>query len=332
MYLDPYTLLGKNYMYPEFRAITEGWGEIDYIDDERLQKANEDGRFSLFDEDAGLFLFFTDYKSFTQLYDYPTTGGNLILSRLSFLINYDQGFAPYTKKLPYGIQATDSYQQLQARFNEPVKLLKAGGFVEKAIWHYKDLQIIVSFLNGGNNIKIISFIPCLKTNYQTADDVNTAPRLAQLSSFFGSEWNNKNLLEPFAKLGLDFSFSEVKKYGEIDFKKSHGIELYFLTGDKFPVDIYTKLDPKKYYFSGFRVRSYLDFKSKQFAGELPWGIDWEASPAVVESFIKAKPTKSVLDELDGYQEWPTDKGLLHILYTLLEDRILRVSVYANGCY
>ena len=87
-------LLGRTWEDDQVQAFIAGWEQLEWIDEEDLDKAREDRRLSLMNEKLGLYLFFTDGASYRARYGRPRSSGDLILSRIACVFDYHPNWTP----------------------------------------------------------------------------------------------------------------------------------------------------------------------------------------------------------------------------------------------
>lgn len=321
-------LLGHAWEGARVQALVEGWEQLEWLDREALKKARADHRLSLMDPGRGIYLFFTDADSHLARYGEPCTKGNLILSRVSLLRHFGPQWTPYAGTLPLGLRADDMVGDVLRRLGSPAELWRVGLNVSKARWSTPDAEVDVSFECDTGRLKLVTM-----TRPRVAPiSASEMPTPEQFARQFGRPLAELQEDAQFAPFSLGAKAREIAEYGEADYSREFGVELYFKPGAEMADTVPGAPRSSEPCLSGVRYRADLDFQSNGYAGPLPWGLQMSDTIDVAMSKAAARPFKEALDRDDGYQLWRTDLCDVHVLYSFLEDRIYRVTLLARGCY
>jgi hypothetical protein len=330
-------LLGTAYGSPVIDKLVGTWEQLKWIDEEELTNAARDHRLSLMNRELGLYLFFTDDQGFRSRYGPPSDSGSLILSRVVYLFSLAPDFTAFAGSLPLGLVREDDYLSLALKLGPPVEAWRAGPQVCKARWLHEDTQIDVSFDQKASGLRLLSVMPrrtedAHLTDQEQAQACALLPTPGEFVSLLGTPLSQLAQMVSLAPLRLSAHRDEIAEYGEADFTKSWGLELYFKPGQEIDRSIHPGAASNEPCLSGLRYRADLDFASRGFQGPLPMGLSFDDPPAVVVAKVGTAPWKSSFDERDGAQRWRFERADLHVLYSVLEDRIYRVTLLARGCY
>jgi hypothetical protein len=326
---DTAGLLGHSLESPEVQRLVSGWEQLEWIDEEDLLNARTDGRLSLINRDLGLYLFFTTAERYALRYGIPRSSGWLVLTRAVFLVDFGHGFNSNPGPLPLGLKPTEPFESIVQRVGRPVRDWYSGGRICKGRWLIDDMDVDISFGRGG--IKLVSVTPKRQAPH-TKPPAWSPPSPSEFVELFGSPLSSLRRMPELAALNLGQHSDEIGTYGEADFSAEHGLELYFKHGAEIDRNLYPGPESSEPCLSGLRYRVDLDFSSSGYRGPLPMDLDFDDPMPVVMEKVGAPPDKEALDENDGYQRWHLARTDLHVLYSLLEDRIYRVTLLAHGCY
>ena len=75
-----------------------------------------------------------------------------------------------------------------------------------------------------------------------------------------------------------------------------------------------------------------DAESAGWAGELPGGLDFDDSPEMLFAKIGAQPVQHGDTALTGHAVWHFEDSTLHVLYSNLDNRLLRIKLIAPGTW
>jgi hypothetical protein len=321
--------MGHAYESSEIQSLVRDWEQLEWVDEEDIDAAHVDGRLSLMNRDLGLYLFFTTADRYTPRYGPPQAEGSLVLARIVFLLHFGRGFSPFSGPLPLGLSPAEHCKSIAQHANRPVREWLTGGRVCKARWQTDHLEVDVSFNTQG--IKLVSATPALRTPGGNTP-LMPLPTPAEFVDLFGMPLSSLRHRPELKDLQLGSRVAEINTYGEADFSAEHGIELYFKPGGEIDRSIYSGPQTKEPCLSGLRYRVDLDFQSTGYKGSLPKGLDFDDPVEVAAAKVDMPPDQESFDEHEGYQRWHLARTDLHVLYSLMEDRIYRVTLLAHGCY
>ena len=323
-------LLGRTWEDDQVQAFIAGWEQLEWIDEEDLDKAREDRRLSLMNEKLGLYLFFTDGASYRARYGRPRSSGDLILSRIACVFDYHPNWTPYNGELPLGLGAADTAATTISRLGEPARAWMAGPTLSKARWLTPEAIIDVSFVKATGGLKLVGLTPIPIAS--ASPPQLSLPTPGYLANLFGQSLATLQRDPQLQVFDLGDKEAEIHRYREVDYSAELGMELYFKPGVEM-VDAWPGAPRNgEFCLSGARYRADMDFQSNGYTGPLPWGLDMEDTIDVVMHKAGLAPFKQAIDDRDGYQRWRTDVGDVQVLYRFLEDRIFWVSLLARGCY
>lgn len=227
--------------------------------------------------------------------------------------------------LPHGIAFTDGRSALLEKFGpspwrfpfvEPIKLER---------WDFPDHWLLVRYTDNMNGLRQIQIGLKPKKQSPTVLPKIEQPDIHVLQSMFEHRWEEVAAHPDLA----DADFSEVASasdgsHHEVDELKTRGVEFYFRQSKK--------KDESFYILSGARyIRKGLFF-STGFDGDLPQGLQFCDTPEVAIKKVGVYPVTGNADELGGYYVWRLPEYMLHVQYSVMEQRINRIYVAAHPYY
>lgn len=115
-------------------------------------------------------------------------------------------------------------------------------------------------------------------------------------------------------------YQAVQEDGELDLLRSYGATLAFAAGSAGPV------------FRSITLHRNRDMESAGWDGGLPCNLSFEDSPETLFKKIPLQPVQQSDSALTGHAVWHVDGYTLHILYSNLDNRLLRVKLIAPGTW
>ena len=290
-------------------------------------------------EDKGIRLVFGD-EAFYRANGRPFLLIPLVLTSVCFY-GGDEYYhhARFTGALPHGLVWEDSRQNAWKKLGQPQWQYKQSVppmVVDR--WDFKgeddkNYWLLVFYSENESAIRHLQLgwapapQPARETVGNTSKETITFAAIAPL---LHKPWNTPTVRERFAAFAVEKAISECDEgCAEVDAVVHDGIELYF--------DPPSEKDAKDgegnvYRFSGLRMFRFGDSGSKGYKGTLPNGLVFADKPEVVIAKVGSAPVASELDEFSGYFVWNLPDYLLHVMFSVQEQRIDRVTVIAHGYY
>lgn len=326
----PLGFLGRGWDDPDLQHALRGWPDRQFIDEVSIDKAVENGRLSLFNLGMGVYLSFTDVDSFMSRYGLAKTSGDITVCRVVLFGQYHSDVNRYEGPVIAGLDTRSTLQMWTDALGRPEWQHSVDGAVRKARWRHDGSVVDVSFTPGGE-CKLVSMAPAF-TQDAIATQASTRELQAQILTpdgviaSLGLPITDPRLLNSFQSLGYESKLDEASSYGEIDFSADHGFELYAAPRDVLSVNKSDSVLPSALCLSGARYRHDLDFKSVQWQGALPFGITFDDGPDTVLSKVGHAIDSEDFDEMEGFHRWRFELFDLHVLYSLAEDCVYRVTL------
>lgn len=326
----PADLLGRGWDDPVLQRLLSAWPDRPYIDDESIERAVENGRLSLFNLDLGVYLFFADEPSFMARFGVGKSGGAITVCRVVLFGQYHMEVERYRGRLFAGLDTTCGIDAWVEALGRPEWTHQIGPTVRKARWLSRGVVVDVSFTSYGECL-LVSLMPELSPE-ALGSRSETAERHAGLLSpdgvlaSLGSPLSSPDLKEAFRSVMYEAKLHEASSHGEMDFSETDGFELYGAPAKTLQLDRPINAPGATLCLSGARYRHDLDFKSIQWQGPLPFGITFDDGPDTVLAKVGRPPDSESRDEMEGFHRWTFQSHDLHVLYSLAEDHVYRVTL------
>lgn len=249
--------------------------------------------------------------------------------------NHDRFDGP----LPYELTWVDTREQVwkklgapnwqfaQANENAVVERWDFSLDTDQAHW------VLVFYVEDEQSIKLIQlgWAPQRVQPEPTLVDKRKPPlRFEALAPLLHKPWNAPAVHQQLAALPIQAAIDECgKDCAEVDAVIEDGIELYF---DEANMQDRKDADGEVFRFTGLRFFRYGDSGSRGFKGQLPSGLKFADRPEQVIAKVGVPPTAGDADEFSGYYVWNLPDYLLHVMFSVQEQRVDRVTVIAHGYY
>ncbi len=239
---------------------------------------------------------------------------NLVLSQIYFYTQNDNTQA-YTGKLPYELLSTDTRAQVRDK-------LKAFEATRKSYitdcWDVdENLYLTVRYNNYGAIASVF-----LRLKIQALKPTEHTLTLADLSSSFNKRVSRQTVkdIALFNKLTLpltDEQWDEWYDTRELTLTDEYGIELYLDNS-------------KSATLSAIKFFAPRERESVGWSGDMPLGLTFDDSPEVLLAKVKKQPNQRSDETLTGFCLWHFETFSLHVVYSNVDNRLLRVTVMAVG--
>ena len=238
--------------------------------------------------------------------------GELLLTQAYFYSGFND-IQSYTGELPYGLTFADGREVARAKL--AAYEATRHSYLNDT-WDVEGYRLSVTYKEGGQSIDRIA-CRVLAAPIPRMQEL-TYPALANVTAAFGFGIRSPEFSELWGSLLDDEKTQEAVDDGEIDFTQSYGATLGFANSGSGPI------------FRSIILHRNRDTESAGWAGELPQGLDFEDSPEILFQKIKDQPIQQSDSALTGHGVWHFDDYTLHILYSNLDNRLLRVKLIAPG--
>lgn len=243
--------------------------------------------------------------------------GELLFTQVYFYAGFDD-IAQYSGSLPFGVQWNDTREQVRARLSELAHTLHSSDVSDA--WDAPGYRMTVHYTAGSQQQpdKLVCMQPLNRPG--VPKDKRTVPSVDWMVRQWGESVATPEWRSAWGKYLSKDALAEGKEDGTIDFSLSLGINLH------------VQVDAGKPLLQAISLFGKAHDTATQWAGETPLGLDFDDSPHTLFRKITNKPAKRKDGELSGYAVWHTKEYTLHVLYSFVDNRILRIKLLAPGTW
>lgn len=241
--------------------------------------------------------------------------GDMVLSQL-YLYAGHADIQRFQGVMPFGLQWQDTREQVRARLFGYES--SRHSHVTDA-WDVPGYRLTVVYADDGDSL---SRIVCRRLPAALAPRV--ALVLPQLRDLLGSL--GESVAAPSFALMWQSGYwskdhiSAAYADGEIDLNSTCGLTLR------------TESDSADPILRSVTFHRNRDQEGSGWRGELPAGLDFEDSPQELFRKLNAAPVQQADSALTGYGVWHLTDYTLHVLYSNVDNRLIRVKVLAPGTW
>lgn len=240
--------------------------------------------------------------------------GTLLLTQAYFYAGFDD-IRPFTGILPYGLAFAD---------NRAIARSKLGVFERSRhsylndTWDVDGYRLSVTYTETGASIDRMA-CRVLATSIPRTRHV-VFPDLKAITHAFGATLKSPEFQKLWAGTLTDEDDESAHEDGEMDLLETYGATLAFAPSSVGPV------------FRSIVLHRNRDMESVGWGGGLPNDLDFEDSPEILFKKIASQPVQQSDSALTGHAVWHFDDYTLHVLYSNLDNRLLRVKLIAPGTW
>jgi hypothetical protein len=247
--------------------------------------------------------------------------GRLALSQLYFYGDHS-GVSPYRGDLPFNLVLSDDQREVRRK-------LSAFDAVRRSyvrdVWDLPEYRLIVTYAAGASRI---SSVLCLlrPSPWPQAAPEPPLPRPNQIVELFGHRRESPAFVTTFSPLGLQASGLGVDRQRVADLRRTHGFELYFRPAGAAGTDA----AGTGMVFAAIKLYRDRDLDAHGYKGELPLDIRFDDPQNIIFDKIGRAPNWQKNADLQGFAVWHFPTVSLHLLYSNLENYLLRVTLMQHG--
>jgi len=261
----------------------------------------------------GLELGFTDSEYQAAAPRHRWRHGELVLTQVYFYSDRDD-IRPYRGPLPYGLAFGDDRAQTREKL-AAVEGTRHSWLTDT--WDVDGYRLNVVYAADSQGIARLAcrVMPAPIERKRPA----SRPRLAEVVDLLGEPIDSPALTTLWGAVIDAGRRRAAIEDGEIDLLATHGATIEFATD--------CAAGPGVRSVTLYRNR---DRESAGWEGELPLGLVFDDSPEALFSKIAIKPAQHADSALTGYVVWERERFTLHVLYSNVDNRLLRIRLLAPG--
>lgn len=243
--------------------------------------------------------------------------GALLFTQVYFYAGFDD-VARYTQALPFGVSWADTREQVRARLTELAPTLHSSDVSDT--WDGPGYRVTVHY--AAEPQQRPDKVVCRQLAHSAAPpkDAQAMPKAQWMAQHWGASVAAPEWRSAWGQYLSDKALKQGMEEGAIELSQSHGVTLHVNADAGEPL---------------LRALSFFGNQHEnavQWPGALPFGLSFEDSPHTLFQKVKAKPEKRQDGELTGYAVWHHQDFTVHVLYSFVDNRILRVKLLAPGTW
>ena len=265
---------------------------------------------------AGIEFGFDDEAAWVGLDETEFGKRPMVLTQI-YLYGCHEGVRPYQGLLPFGLQLSDDRATVREKLDE---FESTRHSYVRDTWDTPTFRMTVSYANSEHCIEFVVFTlrepPLPPLGYALAP----VPSLASIVAIFGHALDDPAVHQALDPLGLRGQTDEIEDTGEADFRNPYGLSVNFSLSRR----------RKKFLLVGVTFFEGREQGARTWPGDLPYEIRFGDSPETFVQKLGRPPDYRDDDDFSGHATWNEPKLTVDVVYSTIENRILRVSAIARG--
>lgn len=278
---------------------------------------------------SGIEFGFEDEASWLGLDSFHLGRGPMLLTQIYFYGGDREGIAPFSGRLPCGLQTTDDRGTVRSRLAKFEKVRRSH---VRDTWELPEFRMTVSYSDDGARIDFVlcTMRPERLPPLEPSDADLPTPSIESIIQVLGLHWFDPAFRKVFVPLGFDKQLDRVLHGKTAELRHSAGLELAF---HRMPLSL---AEPSQ--IMGSPVLSHVvlyrdrELEARGWQGTLPMGIGFEDGPEEALQKVGRPPDEHSDTEFSGFMLWHLADYSLHVYYGTMDNLVLRVRIIAPGVW
>jgi len=240
--------------------------------------------------------------------------GKLLLMQVYFYSGFDN-VVRYKEELPFGITWADRRHDVLAKLSAHEDTLHQS---DSDTWDVPGYRLTVNYSKKTGFAERV-FCRVMPVPFTPPKNI-VYPSLQALSQAFGVSTNDPQLNILWENRLNKEKLQEVSEDGEVNFRESFGATLFFSESDASPI------------FRAITLHRNRDQDAVGWFGDLPFSLTFEDSPYTLFQKVRQAPVQQSNSGNTGHAVWHFSDYTLHILYSRIDNRLIRIKLIAPGVW
>ncbi len=285
-------------------------------------------------ERLSIALIYVGARNYQRLFGEVESTGQFVLKQLALYAKGVQGYPGFASPLPFGIAFGQDAQTIRQVLGAPTATRALHGLVSD-LWVREDFTINVSYIHADErlgilhvrrphlyDLRMLGKLPC--EHDAAAIDPN------KLAQFLGGSVYDAALSAMLDSVGWSHEGSPLADCDEIpDLIRRKGLTLYVRNARQYKALRRQKFEQDGAVLAGFRLNRIGDMNSQGHLGRLPLGMEFHYTPEQVIACVGRRPDEHTIGEDVGSFQWQLAQYTLHVMFSLIDYQVYRVSCFAK---
>jgi hypothetical protein len=250
----------------------------------------------------------------------------LILSQLYFYGDTEKT-QPFPFPLPFGLTFNDTRYLVRQKLGAYETSRRS--YIRDA-WRLPSFDVTVAYQRESGKLEsVFCHLPYAPWEPIEGNVELLVPFTPEFfANLFGLRWSNEELRRNLAPLGFDGLLGEVRAEHTADLRFTVGLELIFAQSHQ--ILMADQKYPLALTFAGVTFYANRELDAREWAGLLPFGLAFADTQTDLRVKIGRAPEEITDEDRSGLAVWHFARFTLNVVYSNIENRILRVTMLAPG--
>jgi hypothetical protein len=252
---------------------------------------------------------------------------NLILNQITF---YADGARDDVKgwadALLFGLTFADTRTAVRDKLSVLASNLRAG---TRDCWDIDDRRLVVTYFPDDRGVESVH-VKLLITPWDEASRLQPQLDIQQWINLFGSRAEDTQFIDAVSPLDVSARIEEDEDDRDVGFLRECGVELYFEKRKQLKLPANRGGASTGLVFAAIKFYRARDRDARQWTGSLPLGLDFESNIDAVTNTVGRPPAQRDEGATTGFALWHFAEFSLHVLYSSIDNHLLRVTMMAPG--
>ncbi|GJH30151.1 MULTISPECIES: hypothetical protein [Caballeronia] len=272
---------------------------------------------------AGIEFGFDDEAAWRGLDETQFGQGPMVLTEI-YLYGSHQGVRPYQDALPFGLTLLDDRATVRKRM---ASYEATRHSYIRDTWDVAEIRITVSYTDDESAIAFVLCAlrepPLPPLDYAIAP----APAIDTLIGLLAASLDDPAVESALDPLGLQDRIDRIEETGEADLLTPYGLLVNFAMPPK-----KRKQWRQDALLAGMTFHQERELDARRWPGDMPYGVTFDDSPETVADKLARAPDAQEDEDFSGYAVWNEPSLTFHVLYSTMDNRVMRVSMFAPGLW
>ena len=272
---------------------------------------------------AGIEFGFDDEAAWRGLDETQFGEGPMVLTEIYLYGNHER-VNPYEEVLPFGLRLADDRSAVRQRM---ARYEATRHSYIRDTWDAPGFRMTVSYTKDDSAIAFVLCalreLPLPPLSYLLVP----VPAIETLTALLGLTLDDPAVEQALDPLGLQDRIEQVKEIGEADFLNPYGLSVRFSAPGK-----KRKRWREDTLVSGVTFYQEREQGARRWPGKMPHGAIFDDSLEMVADKVGRVPDVQENEDFSGYAVWNEPSLTFHILYSTIDNRVMRASVFAPGLW
>jgi len=268
---------------------------------------------------AGIEFGFDDEAAWIGL-DETQFGKRPMLLTQIYMYGQHDGVCPYQEPLPFGVELSDDRLTVRSKLQT---LESTRHSHIRDTWDAPAFRMTAAFTGGDRSI---DFIICMLREPPLPPlgyALQPVPTLATFIRVLGRPISDPEIGRVFDTFGFSDRLEAIHETSEADFRTPYGFALGFE-----PADEIAGQDGRQLTLSRVTLYQERELDGRGWPGELPYGLSFDDSPETAAKKVGRNADIQTDEDYAGHATWHEQGLTVQIMYSMMENRLARVSLIA----